>query len=343
MHILVEIVHPADVLFFLRPIRMFLSRGDAVAVASRRKDVACALLDGFGIPHQPLTTAGRGLAGLGRELVVRVISVARMVRRFRPQVMLGFGGVAISQAGWALRVPSVVFYDSENARLQTRLAWPFLTHLTVPEDYAGPTPAGRTKRLPGTKDLSYFHPNAFQADRARAVAAGLDPNRPNVLLRLVSWRANHDVGKGGWTADQAERLVAMLAPHATLQVSAEGEVPPPLVPYLWRGDPSELHHLMAFCDAVAGESATMACEAVTLGVPALYAGVDFPGYTKGLAGRGLLTLLAPAEHDRLPVATAGLLEGRAGFDQARDTWLARCPDWAEAVVETADAHARSPW
>ena len=343
MRILIEIVHPADALFFLRPIRMFLSRGDAVAVASRRKDVACSLLDGFGIPHQPLSTAGRGLAGLGRELIVRVISVARMMRRFRPQVMLGFGGVAISQAGWALRVPSVVFYDSENARLQTRLAWPFLTHLTVPEDYGGPTPAGRTTRLPGTKDLSYFHPDAFQADRARALTAGLDPARPNVLLRLVSWRANHDIGKHGWTTDQAEQLVATLAPQANLKVSAEGDVPQPLVPYLWRGNPAKLHHLMAYCDAVAGESATMACEAVALGVPALYAGVDFPGYTKGLARQGLLTLLAPHERDRLPAATAALLDGRAGFDQARAAWLARCPDWAEVVVETADAHARTPW
>ena len=343
MRILIEIVHPADVLFFLRPIRRFLSRGDDIVVASRHKDVACALLDSFGVPHQPLSTAGRGLVGLGRELAVRVISVARMTRRFRPQIMLGFGGVAISQAGWALRVPSVVFYDSENARLQTRLAWPFLTHLTVPEDYGGPTPTKRTTRLPGTKDLSYFHPNAFRADRARALAVGLDPGRPNVLLRLVSWRANHDIGKHGWTSDQAEQLVATLAPRAALKVSAEGEVPPALAPYLWRSNPTELHHLMAHCDAVAGESATMACEAVTLGVPAIYAGVDFPGYTEGLARRGLLTLLPPSQHDRLGAATAGLLDDRASFDQARGAWLERCPDWAEAVVEAADAHARHPW
>lgn len=117
-------------------------------------------------------------------------------------------------------------------------------------------------------------------------------------------------------------------------------MPPALAPHVWRGDPVELHHLMAFCDACAGESATMACEAVVLGVPALYAGVDFPGYTRGLARRGLLTLLAPAEQGRLPEATAALLDDRAGFDAARAAWLARCPDWADAVVAAADASAR---
>ncbi len=341
MRILVEIVHPADVLFFLRPIRAFLARGDEVTVASRHKDIACDLLDRFGIPHQPLTTAGRGLVGLARELAARDLALARLARRRKVQVMLGFGGVAISHAGRLLGIPSVVFYDHENAHLQTRLAWPFVTHLTVPEDYGGPVPAGRTTRLPGTKDLSYFHPAVFRPDRSRAIAAGLDPERANVLVRLVSWRANHDLGKSGWTADQAGRLVAALASRVRLHVSTEDQVPPALAPYVWRGDPAALHHLMAFCDAVTGESATMACEAVALGVPALYAGVDFPGYVQGLARRGLLTLLAPAERDRLPEASLALLDRRACFDEARHAWLARCPDWADAVIATADAHARA--
>ena len=92
MRILVEIVHPADVLFFRRPIQAFMDRGDEVVVVSRRKDVACDLLDGFGIEHHPLSSAGRGIAGLFRELVERELALLRLVRKARPNVMLGFGG-----------------------------------------------------------------------------------------------------------------------------------------------------------------------------------------------------------------------------------------------------------
>lgn len=339
MRILIDIVHPADVLFFLRPIRAFLARGDGVTVASRHKDVACDLLDRFGIAHQPISRAGKGLGGLASELFMRDLALLRLARRTRPHVMLGFGGVAISHVGRLLGIPSVSFYDSENARLQTRLTWPFITHLTVPEDYDGPVPQGRTDRLPGTKDLSYFHPNGFRPDRAEAIAQGLDPDRPNVFLRFVRWNANHDIGKRGWSAAEAEALAAALATVAKLHVSAESWVPGVLAPHLWRGDPSKVHHLLGCCDAYAGESATMACEAVAMGVPALYAGVDFPGYTRGLAREGILTLLRPQERGGLAQAVQALLSGREGFAAARDRWLARCPDWADAIMARADLHA----
>ena len=276
MHVLVETVHPADVLFFRRPMAMLAARGHRVSVVSRRKDVTCALLDRFGVEHTPISTQGRGLAGLALELLLRDARLLARVRRDRPDVMLGFGGVAIAHVGRLTGVPSLVVYDSENARLQTRLAWPVLTRLVVPEDYAGPVPDGRTERLPGIKELSYFHPSTFRPDRAEAVALGLDPERANVFLRTVRWGANHDLGKTGWSAETAADLVAALAPHAALHVSAETEPPAALRPYLWRGDPDRVHHLLGCCDAYVGESATMACEAAVMGVPALYAGVDLP-------------------------------------------------------------------
>jgi len=340
MRILVEIVHPADVLFFLRPIRIFLERGDIVTVASRHKDVACALLDGFHVEHIPISRQRRGLARLSLEMIQREWSLIRLVRRSKPHIMLGFGGVAISHVGRMLGVPTVAIYDSENARLQTRLTWPFIDHLVVPEDYDGPVPAGRTSRLRGTKELSYFHPSAFRADRRKAIQQGLDPDQPNIFIRLVSWRAAHDFGKSGWSESDAARLADALAPRAKLHVSTEAEIPAPLRPYQWTGIANDVHHLIASCNAFAGESATMACEAVVMGVPAVYAGVDFPGYTRGLARQGLLTILAPSQRGYITDATIALLERRKDFVHARKLWLETCPDWANEVVAQADSKAK---
>ena len=341
MHALVEIVHPADVLFFARPMRILESRGHRISIVSRHKDVACQLLNRLGFVHEPISSQGSGLLGLAFELVRRDAALMFHVRRHRPDIMLGLGGVAISHVGRLTGIPSLVVYDSENARLQTRLAWPFVTRLVVPEDYAGPVPESRTERLPGIKELSYFHPDAFRAERETAVALGLDPGRPNVFLRTVRWGANHDLGKTGWNDAQAAALAEALAPRAKLHVSAEVEPPGPLRPYLWRGDPERVHHLLAFCDAYVGESATMACEAATLGVPTLYAGVDLPGYVAGMGRRGLVRWLTPEQRSELGRAAATLLEERKSFDAARATWLSELPDWAEVVADRAEALAAS--
>ena len=80
MRILVDIVHPADVLFFRHPLAQLLAQGAEVRVASREKDVACALLDEFGLPHAVASKAGMGTFGLARELVVRDAAILRMAR-----------------------------------------------------------------------------------------------------------------------------------------------------------------------------------------------------------------------------------------------------------------------
>ena len=339
MQILIEIVHPADVLFFLRPIRLLEARGHSVDVVSRDKDVTCDLLDGFGIGHTPISRQGSGLVGLGLELLRRDAVLVRRFLRNRPAVTLGFGGVAVSHASRLLGIPSLVVYDSENASLQTRLAYPFLTHLMVPEDYAGRVPGGRTERVPGIKELSYFHPEAFRPDRDAALAAGLDPDRGNVFLRTVKWAANHDLGKAGWTEEQAAALVAALAPRAKLHVSAEIEPPAPLRPHVWRGDPRMAHHLLAHCDVYVGESATMACEAATLGVPAIYAGVDLPGYVAGMDRRGLVRWIPPGRRSELVPTARALLEDSGGFRTRRSAWLSRVPDWADVLADRAEALA----
>ena len=341
MHVLIDIVHPADVLFFLRPIRMFETRGDRVTVVSRQKDVATDLLDSFGISHHVISRQGSGLVSLACELVQRDWALWRKVRKDKPDVMLGFGGVAISHVGRLTGVPSVAFYDSEAATLQNRMTFPFLTQLVVPDSYYGPVPKSRTMRLPGTKDLSYFHPDAFKPDHEKAVKAGLDADGKNVFVRVVKWGANHDIGKSGWSDEVAAELVSTFEGKARLHVSAEDDVPAVLKPYLWKGNPEDVHHLLGHSDVYLGESATMACEAITMGTPAIYAGHDFWGYTRALETAGMLRNVRPKDRETLPSVAKSLLDDRKAFDDARQDWLAACPDWAKSIVDITDRFATS--
>jgi predicted glycosyltransferase len=329
LRVLFDVVHAADVLFFRRPILHLESEGHEFLVLSRHKDVACDLLDEFGIPHRPISTAGHGIVGLATELVRRTARVAMAARRFRPHAMLGFGGVAIAQAGAALRMPSIAFYDTEQATLQNSITWPLIDRLFVPTSYAAKVPSNRTVRLRGVKELSYLR--NLRPDRDIAMRAGLDPSRDNFFVRIVEWRANHDLGKAGWDEALIRDLISRLP--GRVHISSERALPADLEPLRYKGRLSHVHHLIGHCRAYIGESATMASEAAMLGIAAIYASDDRLGYIDELVAAGLVLQCRP---DLTPFAVDALLQ-RHDYNPmaARDAYVGRCDDWCQAVIDAA--------
>lgn len=275
-------------------------------MVSRVKDVTCELLDELGVAHLPISEAGSGIVGLGLELVWRDWGMFKAVRKAKPDVMIGFGGVSISHVGKLLGVPSLSFYDTEVASLQTRITWPFISHLYVPQCYTGAVPEGRVSRFEGYKELSYLHPNHFKVDEGRAVVAGYDTEKPNYFLRFVSWGANHDIGKSGWDLATVTAVVAVLAEKGKVHISSEKPLPAALAQYAYEGRFSDVHHLMALCTAYLGESATMAAEAAVLGVPAVFAADDYRGYIAEMVEAGQIAHCAEVEADKVLAALADI-------------------------------------
>jgi hypothetical protein len=279
MRLLIDIGHPAHVHFFTEPMRRLRRQGHRILVTSRRKDIALTLLEELGVEHEPLSAAGSGLLGFAGELIARDLRLARVVRRFRPDCMAEIGGTFIAHAGLLTGVPSLVFYDTENAVLQNAITYPFASRVLVPRCYRGWTPRRRTLRYAGYHELAYLHPDIFAPDRDRALANGLAPDGETFLIRLVSWKANHDVGERGWSPALLEAVVAALSRRGKVLISSEAPLGGTLASHAYCGRVSEIHHVMAFCRAVIGESATMASEAAVLGVPAVYAARTGRGYT----------------------------------------------------------------
>lgn len=341
MKILFDIVHPADVLFFLKPMRLMTDRGDTIKIVSRQKDVACELLDQFGLAHESISIAGNGRMGLAKELIMRDWAMMKAARKFRPDVMLGFGGVAISHVGKLVGIPSVSFYAADTASLQTRITWPFIDHLYVPQAYAGDVPRGRTSRFPGIKELSYFHPENFEVNDDIARGNGWDEQVPNYFIRTVSWRANHDLGKSGWSDETLRRLVVKLSARGKVHISSERSLPPEMEQYRYQGAKNQLHHVMAKCELYVGESATMAHEACLLGVPSIYDGTDHPGTTRELAREGLLIALKQPGLEPLLAEIDALLKDdvKQAVDAKRMAYLAARPNLAQFIVDAADRHA----
>lgn len=335
MNVLIDIGHPAHVHFFRHPIAALRSRGHRITITSRDKECVIDLLDELGLEHRVLSRQRRGLLGLGMELVQRETALYRTAGGFRPDLMAEIGGVFVAHVGRLMGIPALAFYDTENATLQNALTYPFAAAVVVPRCYTGWLPSRRHLRYPGYHELSYLHPTYFRSDRERALAAGLAPEGDTYLVRIVSWRANHDVGERGWTPELLAGVIARLAPLGRVILSAEHATDPQFLPYVYRGPAADLHHLLAFCRLYVGESATMASEAAVLGVPAIYAAATGRGYTDEQEARyGLVKNVRRLSLGAISAAIdACLAQPHGHWAQARAALLADTVDVAAFVTD----------
>ena len=336
MRILFDITHPAHVHFFRNPIRMLTEAGHVVKVTSRSKDCTLDLLDRFGIEHECISEQNSGgLSGMVGELISRDFRLFRTARPFRPDVLAAIGGTWAAQVGWLLRIPSVVFYDTETARLQNAITYPFATRIVVPRCYHGKLPERKTVRYAGYHELSYLHPNYFTANREIARANGLALDSDTFLIRLVSWKASHDIGLKGWSGELLDAVVNHLQEHGKIIISAEGALPEHLEPLRYSGDPHHIHHLIAHCRACIGESATMASEAVVLGVPAVYVATESRGYVDEQAERFRMAMITPIENKGNVLAAIDYLMSVTpkNFRRRHQELLEQSVDVAKEVIQ----------
>ncbi len=302
MRILIDILHPAHVHFFRHFRTEIIGRGHEVVVTARAKDVAVDLLDEFSIPHEVLSVQQSGF-GLAGELATRTTRLVHRARRYRPTVLTGIMGPSIALAGKMLRIPTVVFYDTEFASRTNRFVYPLSSYVCTPDSYNAPV-RGNHVTYPGYHELAYLHPDRFSPDRGRLAAFDLEPDENYSVVRFVSWEASHDTGEVALTPHQKHRIVKELGRYGTVLVSSESPLPSDLTENALRGPASDIHHLMAFARVVVGESATMSSEAAVVGTPAVFIATTGRGYTDDQERRyGLVRSFTPQDFEAaLPAA-----------------------------------------
>ena len=334
MRVLIDIGHPAHVHFFREPIRLLTEAGAIVLVTSRSKECAIELLDDLCVEHICLSDQhGGGVWNMLLELVLRNFKLASKARTFKPDVMAGVGGIFVSQVGFICRIPSVVFYDTENAHAQNALTYPFATRVVVPECYTGWTPRKRSVRYAGYHELSYLHPDVFAPSRALAEAAGVASSGATYLVRVVAWKANHDVGEAGLSENWLLRLVDALLERGHVLISAEGDLPVSLERHRYRGSAASFHHVLAHCAGAVGESATVTSECAVLGVPAVYIANTSRGYIDEQSGNYGLVASLPGTSSAEEALSAldGLIRSSPPIASRRARLLRECVDVGRLV------------
>ena len=333
MRLIFDVLHPAHVHFFRHLAETVLAEGGDVLFTARAKDVTLDLLRHHELPYEELTGIGGGMVGLAKELAIRTGKLARRVRSFQPDLMLGIMGPVIAPLGRAMGVPSWVFYDTETAQLTNRYVYPLCHRLYLPDAYCGPAPR-KAIRYPGYHELAYLHPSRFVVDPTVRAEAGLGEDEPFAVVRIVSWEASHDVGDTGFADPVA--FVRWLSSRIKVVVSGERGVPDGIREFALTLPPWRIHHLLAEASLYVGEGATMAAEAAILGTPAVFVHTAKLGYMLELEERYGLLWNTPRQDRATELAGAVLFdldESSAEWERKRAAMLEERIDVGEWLLQ----------
>jgi predicted glycosyltransferase len=272
MKILIDIGHPAHVHLFKHLIWELTNKGHEIKITARNKEIALYLLDSYGFDYTVISNVGKGLLGIGNEMLIRDYRLFKIAKNFSPDIMIAVLDPSIAQVGKLLRIPSITFTDSEPEAIKYPLAdmitLPFtdviLTLKSVRHNYGN-----KEIRMNGYKELAYLHPNHFKPNIEVLEETGISKKEEFVLLRFVAWKAYHDSMRGGFDLETKRKLVEELEKHATVFISSEAPLPKELEKYRLPISPEKIHDFLYCANLLVCDSQTMTTEAGVLGTPAI--------------------------------------------------------------------------
>jgi uncharacterized protein len=287
MKILFDINHPADVHFFKNAINILRENGHIILVTARDKDVSIALLNYYNIDYLLLSKLRKGLFYLALELITKEFKIGMLLRKYKIDICVSFTGACSVHAASLLGIPSFVFYDTETAKIQNWLTYPFASKIFTPASYVGDIGKNHY-RFASVKELAYLHPDYFKPNSNILNKLGLMRSDKYIVFRFVSWEAAHDIGKRRLNIDSKRLIIDTLKEYCRIIIISEGDIDKEFTKYSFKGEPHEVHNLLYYATLYIGEGATMASECACLGTPAIYINPLKLGYIKEEQGYGLV-------------------------------------------------------
>jgi predicted glycosyltransferase len=299
MKILIDINHPAHVHYFRNFYRIMIEKGHQILVVSRNKEIEHKLLEHYNIPYIDRGKGKEGKFGKFVYLAYADLKLLGISLKFKPDVYLNFLHPYPSQVSWILRKTSIVFSDSEHAKLHHQLTVPFANKILTPSCYR--IDLGKKHiRFDGYMELCYLHPNYFHPNPDILKILGVVAGERFVIVRFVSWAAAHDFGHLGISLENKKKAVFEMAKYAKVFISSEKELPDDLKPYQIKIPLHKIHDALFYSTLLFGESGTMTSEAAVLGTSAVFLNNSGLGYTdEEEAKYGLVFNFTESEEDQL--------------------------------------------
>jgi uncharacterized protein len=268
--ILVEIGHPAHVHFFRYPINIWQKAGHNVVVVTRDKEITHQLLNELGIAYIPLSRQRTGLVPMMFELLYRWMRIFLLIKSRKIDISISISGISTAFPSWLAGIPAITCTDTEDAVLSNRIAFPFSDVILTPSSYLDAGKYKRLKTYPSYHEMAYLHPKRFKPDVSILRDFGLTPRDRYVFVRLVKWKALHDVNEQGISEQNLDRIIRLVQNRGMrVFLSSERGLDSRFDRFLVKTKLSRIFDLMAFSSGYIGESPTMSVETAILGRPSV--------------------------------------------------------------------------
>ncbi len=280
MKILITIQHPAHVHFFRNAVKRLISDGHDVKIVVVDREITSYLLDTYGLEYDVYEKLYDSMVGKGYGQLKRHRRLYDISRKFRPDIITATGELAVSHVAKIFGADSIVWPDTEPAKIIHTVSFPFASAIMTPDCFSSRVPTGRYIQYPGYHELAYLHPNRFDPDPSVLDKIDVSSDERIILVRFSSWDSSHDIGQKTFK-DMEERmdLVSRLEEHGKVLVTSEIDLPSEMRDKGLKISPEDIHDLLYYTDLYVGEGATLASEAGVLGVPWIWiSGKERRGY-----------------------------------------------------------------
>ena len=253
--------------FFRHTIKHLDSVGHNVIITCRKKDITTELLHLYSLPHVILTSEESRISGVFRELIVHQAKAYRILRMHKIDLALSIGGTFIAYACELLRIPLIVFTDTE-FNFSNKISFPLAKIIATPSCYRGNL-GSRHIRYNGYHELAYLHQNHFSPDRSVLSEIGIEESDRFFVVRKTSGKAVENIGQSLMNNEDLIDLVQILESQGRVLLTIEGQVPPVLQKNIVSIKPNKIHSLLYYAHLFVGDSLTMFTESALLGTPSI--------------------------------------------------------------------------
>lgn len=268
MRIIIDMGHPAHVHLFKNIIWGLNKKGHRVLVTARNKEVTIDLLKAYNFEYIPVGEIGSSKFDLIREWINRDYEILKIARKFNPDILMGMSNPCVAHASWILGKKAILLDDSEVTTFSHKITYPFANVICTPSLYKKDL-GKKQVRYDGYHELAYLNPKYFTPDPSVLEYFGLKESDKYVILRFVSWGANHDVGHQGLSLEDKRKAVHEIEKHGRVFITSEKPLPDDLEKYRISASPEKMHDLLFYAQVFFGDSQTMTTEAAILGTPAI--------------------------------------------------------------------------
>lgn len=253
-------------------------RGHNLKLIASKKDVSLNLLDAYSFNYEKISFhKNKNFPMIKRQIMYEYKSF-KIARRFRPDIITGIGGTTAAHLSKIFKSKSIIFTDTEHAKLANRITFPFSDLICTPSCYKDNI-GKKQVYYEGYHELAYLHPNYFTPNPKVIKELGLNEKDTYIILRFVSWKASHDFGHQGLSLDDKRNIVYELEKYGRIFITSEKTLPDDLRKYQISVSPEKMHDLLYYATLLYGESATMASECAVLGTHAIFCDYAGRGYT----------------------------------------------------------------